>query len=282
MLVVQPVPRGTQEVKFCPKARQPSSRGTRSAPRLRIRLSSFIPGQPGRKLTTLNLPNLCSPSLRLDRFEDFEETCRSREFANVSSSSKNFFHLAIALDFSPFNACRTPFSSHCSDFAQNWSEYPVAGILVRAWRNREGFSVHEAGSNKESQVKRVRQWGEGRGRGGKRVADGFSRNVVDVCRGQSGLEWRPLAGHAVTFDLSIPVSVWKSTRSRGKESRACVKKYRGRHLDCMATGSRTANIRQKQLLCARVCIYISYKWRSPLLLAFWNVSSNQYARSNYI
>ena len=115
--------------------------------------------------------------------------------------------------------------------------------------------MHEAGSNKESQVRRVRQ--ERRvERGGKRVADGFSRNVVDVCRGQSGLEWRPLAGHAVTFDLSIPVSVWKSTRSRGKESRACVKKYRGRHLDCMATGSRTANIRQKQLLCPRVHIYL--------------------------
>lgn len=72
--------------------------------------------------------------------------------------------------------------------------------------------------------------------------------MVDVCRGQSGLEWRPLAGHAVTLDLSIllgPRSAWKSTRSRGKESRACVKKYRGRHLDCTATGSRTANIGAK-------------------------------------
>lgn len=87
---------------------------------------------------------------------------------------------------------------------------------------------------------------EGGRRGG--IADGFSRNVVDVCRGQSGLEWRPLAGHAVTLDLSIllgPRSAWKSTRSRGKESRACVKKYRGRHLDCTATGSRTANIGAK-------------------------------------
>lgn len=59
-------------------------------------------------------------------------------------------------------------------------------IETAGLRTGKAFSVQEAGS-KEAKGKEAR------------VADGFSRNVVDVCRGQSGLEWRPLAGHAVTF-----------------------------------------------------------------------------------
>lgn len=123
------------------------------------------------------------------------------------------------------NWCKVALSAPLEDqaFAADRSTVlPVHGLAVKRFRCNRQEAKEQRGERQEA-----------------RVADGFLRNVADVCRGQSGLEWRPLAGHAVAFS-----SVWKSIRSRGKESRACVKKYRGRHLDCMATGSRTTNTNQ--------------------------------------
>lgn len=162
----------------------PGGGETRSPPR--FQLSSFVQG----KIAYRTQPN--------DRKYE-KKSCRSlfhRDIKTTNVSIPARFHeisfLSLHFILRKKKKRKTTVSLFRSNIASEVVERGEGSLVTRSVITVKRFRC----TSQEARRQR------GRGEEG-RIADGFSRNVVDVCRGQSGLEWRPLAGHAVTFDLSI-------------------------------------------------------------------------------